>query len=184
MTMRKADTVSIPTTLREALSLMVLGSGVSVEEQVAAIRAAGYSKISTSYLYNSVNVNLDDEGWHYQLRNLLPNVRCTHNPVVVDWLCRELNSVRVPILPQPLTDVSQPAAVDVWRADVCAAMKELGEMAGAIERSLSDQEMSAEDAKACWKEAWDLIEQAAILAHRARQVWEADRLQLALPAAG
>lgn len=181
--MRKTAPISIPTTLREALGMMVLGSGVSVEDQVRAMRADGWP-ISKSYLYNSVNGNLDEEGYHYQLRGLLPNIRCTRNPIVVDWHCRELNSVRVPILPQPLTDVSQPAAVDVWRADVCAAMKELGEMAGAIERSLSDQDMSAEDAKACWKEAWDLIERAAILAHRARQVWEADRLQLALPAAG
>lgn len=60
-----------------------------------------------------------------------------------------------------------PVSADV-RAGLLEVVRELGEAAGEIERSLSDQHLSADELRDCDRQVWDVIRAAANVCQRLR----------------
>lgn len=149
---RKAALFSTPETLREALYPLVHHSPLSVEQQ------ADQLGLSPSYIYNAANPNLDNDGFHYQLRHLVPHTKLTGNTVVVDFIERQLGRVAVPV-----QDSIAPLSPDHARMDLLAITKELGDVASVMQASLADDALTAAEGRKVRKELWDLITEAVKL---------------------
>jgi len=153
--MRKPAEVSSHATLREALYDVIHRSTVPAKAQAEELG------ISYSYLANSCNLNLDGEGFDYQLKLLVPHTRLTGNFAAVDYVERALGRVGIAVC-EPFTG-TMPAPVTELSAGLLLVAKEMGQAAEAVHRSVKDGRLTEIEARKCQKELWDLIQQAARL---------------------
>lgn len=156
MTTRKPAADSLPRTLREALYELVHRSPVPAKVQAEELG------ISYSYLCNAANLNLEGEGFDYQLRQLLPHTRLTGNVVVMDFLERSLGRVamRLPAAaPPPLAEV----VLALGRAS-----QEFGELVEAVGAAVRDGRIDAAEYARLQQEGWELIRKTVLLLESAR----------------
>jgi hypothetical protein len=160
MTLRKADRFSDtgPQTLRDALYQLVHQSEIPAKHQAEQLN------VPHSYLCDAANENEDP--FCYQLRYLIPHTKIANNPVVVDYIERVLGRVAVPILSGPPTGRRMPAirTPEALARALLQVMKEGGDAAGVVSRSLKDGRVTRDEARRCRKEVWELIQEAAVLA--------------------
>jgi len=169
MTMRKAGKFSDPPrTLREAVQYMIHDSELAIEIQ------AEHLGIKPQTLYNYGNPNLEEDGHHYPLKHLLPHMRLTENPVVLRYLAHQLGYALIPIQAKHKPGVTLPAirTPEKILRQFTRVTKELGDVSKTLLKDLGDGTASAEDARRGHKETWDLIEQAAVLAHELAAIME------------
>lgn len=120
-----------PRTLTEAVYCCLHHSGIDV---VAVAKAM---QVRPGYLQDAANSDRDEV--QFQARMLPQLMDVTGNVKPLQWLCREMNGVFV-----PLPDVS-PAHNDIYRG-LCDAIEEVGQSSGAVKKALLDDEVSAEEA--------------------------------------
>lgn len=169
MTMRKPAKFSDPPrTLREAVQYMIHDSELSIESQ------AEHLGIKPQTLYNYGNPNLEEDGHHYPLKHLLPHMRLTENPVVLRYLAHQLGFALVPVQAKHKPGVKLPEirTPEALLRQLARVTKELGDISRTMLKDLCDGDASIEDARRGHKETWDLIEQAAVLAHELAAIME------------
>lgn len=159
-TRRKAELFSSPETLGQALYQLVHNSPQSVAQQAELLN------LSSQFIYNIGNPNLEVEGITYPLKHLLPHTKLTKNRVVIDFIERQLGCVAVPVMDQ----LHLFRSTGDLRDDFLQVVREVGELSASIERGLSgDGEISEQEWKGIEKEGWDLIRQTALLLEERRR---------------
>lgn len=155
---RKPALFSYPETLEQALHMLAYESGVPVKAQAQHLGRA------ESYFYNCVNPGLTSQ-YRYPLCDLLPHTQFNRNPVVLDFLEREIGRIAVPVLDQ-LDCCTPPPSIETLHEDVAQLAKELGDVAGTVLTSIKDKQMRGPEATDCRKEVWELAQRAVAFHHR------------------
>lgn len=169
MTMRKAAKLTDPArTLREALYQMVHHSGVEIDVQAEQIG------IKPKTLYNYANADLEEDGYHYPLKHLLPHARLTDNPVVIQYLAHQLGYALVPVLARHVPSMQLPTirTPEAILRQLGKVSKEFGQATAATLKAMEDGRVTRREAVHAEKETWELIEQAAVLLHEFKAVME------------
>jgi len=154
---RKAALFSIPETLGQALYQLVHDSPQSVSVQAELLN------LSPQFVYNIGNPNLAQDGVAYPLKHLIPHTQLTKNRVVIDFIEQQLGCVAVPVVQQLDLFRARLGFADNAAVQLARVAKELGELAGEVERSIADTKLVPAEAKRIRKEGWDLIRQTVLL---------------------
>ena len=118
--------------------------------------------MTPSYLYRAATADPDTDGdtasgVRFPLKQLVPLVRCTGDTQALDLIEFTLGRVAIP-LPQKGT-----MSAEGVRANAMKAMAEFGELIGAIEGSLSDGQITADEQQRIDKEGREAIQSIMLL---------------------
>lgn len=151
--MRKTDDFSSHDTLKDAIDFVIHHSPIPPKAQAAELN------VPLSLFYGYADHAQPD---HYPARLIVPHARCTGNPAVLQFLNHQLGYVGVRLSElRGATDA--PQQLGLFQRTMLAIVREMGEAAATIERSLKDGKLTEREARACRKECRDLIDQAVLL---------------------
>ena len=96
-------------------------------------------------------------GCRFPLNKLIPLIKATSDFGVLDWIEQNLGRVGVVILPRKQKSVS-----DICRLTMCA-VKEFGDLAGEVEKSITDDVLTQKECERIQKEGYHAIQAIATL---------------------
>ena len=151
--MRKTQDFSSHETLKDAVDYVIHHSPIPPKAQAAELN------VPLSLFYGYADHAQPD---HYPARMIVPHARCTGNLAVLEFLAHQLGCVPVRLHDLRLA-VDQGKQLGLFQQTMLAVAREMGEAAGAIERSLKDGKLTEREARICRKECLDLIDKAVLL---------------------
>ena len=150
---RKSALFSTPETLGQALYCLVHDSPQSVKAQAELLN------LSSQFVYNIGNPNLEADGVAYPLKHLIPHTQLTQNFVVVDFIEQALGRVGIPL---PAHEGAGEGAVTPMC--VLALAKEFGDAVRALEQALAnDGQVRGGEVVECRRELYELLQKGTEL---------------------
>lgn len=163
--MRKITDFSGHDTLKDAVDFVIHHSPIAPKAQAAELN------VSLSLFYGYADHAQPD---HYPARLIVPHARCTGNAAVLQFLNHQLGYVGVRLADLRLA-ADPGKQLGLFQQTMLAVVREMGEAAGAIERSLKDGKLTEREARVCRKECLDLIDHAVLLHEQLKAAEEAAR---------